>query len=494
MRKLSTYAMGLYAVLFIGSIVTILLKSIIAKESLGFGREALGIYTYFLSLNAVFALVFSFGLPDLLTKVTIDKTDYSKDFHRFGIGIMNVLTVAGIILTVLLWNVVDQVHLMAILIIGPTAMMPVSTAVLRGDLETRSEVTYRLLRRTSPLLFLILVITVGVWAGITSPNNMTPVYITVVSWYLGTAYIWRLLYKRGLIVGPAKLWEIVKQPWLRSRLVLSGSIWGAAIMGIIGGQGDRLIVGQSLGFAELGGYSGALLYYGLLGQILEVWGRLYITLFPREDNRTIEKYKRILSLTAVLLPMTGFMTLVAVPVTSWLVLDNTYTDVIPLYAILSFAFVYKATELVNLAMAITIEKPQINMKSTTTAVILYMPVLYVLVTNWGVFGAAASQVIFWGIYSSVQTLLFKEYLPEHARFSAKINIGTILIYALTMVAYFAVDNLIWRVLVPPALYIGLGHLFGLWNIRYLWKVGSELGGEFYRKLRKRSAPSTEGAQ
>lgn len=504
MRKLSSYAAGLYFVLIVGSLITIVIKSLITKR---FGVEAFGMYQYFLSLNTIATLFLSFGLPDLLTKTTSEKREFSHDFNRFAIALTFILTFVCVIAAIALWNVVDdRVYVMSLIIIGPSVMLPVATAIFRGDLSTKAEVVYRLFRRSAPLIFLLVALLLAVpptiqvpsiaptaatssWLQSLYPSNglspLTPVLTTVLGWFAGSLVLLYLIARRNLFIGPKDFLNVIRAPWLKRQMILSAAIWGAAITGALGGQADSLVIGNFLGYYELGEYAGALLYYSLLGQVLEVWGRLYVTLLPRDDNRTFYKYRRIMSLTLVMIPLFGFYTFTIIPITQNILLDDSLTMIVPLYGILSFAYVFRAVELVNLALAITVDKPNINAKSTAFGLVTYLPVMVLMITTIGVYGAAIGQVLFWTVYSIAQAFLFRKSHREHANFSARIALTTLVIYAVMMALYLVINNFIIGVAVCTVFYLAAGHFTGIWDMRYVVRTFSKIAADVRNRFTRR---------
>ncbi len=504
MRKLSSYAAGLYFVLVVGSVITIVIKSLITKR---FGVESFGMYQYFLSLNTIATLFLSFGLPDLLTKTTSEKRDFSHDFNRFAIALTFTLTFVCVFAAIALWNVVDdRVYIMSLMIIGPSVMLPVVTAIFRGNLSTKAEVVYRLFRRSAPLIFLLLALVLAVpptiqlpnlaatvvtspWLHSLYPSNglapLTPVVTTVLGWAAGSLVLLYLIARRNLFMGPKDFFNVLRAPWLKRQLLLSGAIWGAAITGALGGQADSLLIGNFLGYYELGEYAGALLYYSLLGQILEVWGRLYVTLLPRDDNRTFYKYRRIMSLTAVMIPLFAFYTFAIIPVTQNILLDDSLTMIVPLYGILSFAYIFRAIELVNLALAITVDRPDVNAKSTGFGLVTYLPVMVLMIATIGVYGAAIGQVLFWMVYSIAQAFLFRKTLPEHANFSARTALTTFVIYGAMMALYLVINNFIIGVAACTIFYLLAGHLTGIWDLRYIMRTFGKIAVDVRSRFTKR---------
>jgi O-antigen/teichoic acid export membrane protein len=386
-------------------------------------------------------------------------------------------------------------------------MLPIATAIFRGDLSTKAEVVYRLFRRAAPLIFLLVALVLAIppsvqlpnltpvpvtsdWLHSLYPSNglspLTPVLTTVLGWLAGSVVLLYLIARRNLFMGPRDFIRTLRAPWLRRQMLLSVSIWGAAITGALGGQADSLVIGNFIGYYELGEYAGALLYYSLLGQVLEVWGRLYVTLLPRDDNRSFYKYRRIMSLTSVMIPLFGFFTFVIIPVTQNILLDDSLTMIVPLYGILSFAYAFRAIELVNLAFAITVDKPDVNAKSTAFGLVTYLPVMVLMIATIGVYGAAIGQVLFWAIYSISQSFLFRKTHPEHANFSARTALTTFAIYAVMMAMYLVINNLVIGTIVCTVFYLGAGHLTGIWDLRYVWRTITKIAADVFQRFTKRS--------
>jgi O-antigen/teichoic acid export membrane protein len=459
MRRFSNYALGIYFTVFIGSAAGIVIKSLVARE---LGKESLGMYTYFISLNVISGIVFNLGLPSIITKVIAENQPYQRKLSAFSINLMLAIMALGAILSVVLWGRIDPVYSFSLLVLGPSALMPVVTAVFRGELTARDEIIYRLLRRISELLLILVFVIV-----LQQKTDFSPLIAGAVSWYVATALAVWMIFRRGLVAGFQSFVDILREPWLRTNLILSAALFLGNALTIIGGEVDKLIVGNFLGFADLGEYGAAILFFGLLGQVLEVVSGLYITIFPRDDNKTLPKYNKYTWVNLLCLPLIGLSTLLAIPFLSPILLGDGFVLVVPIFTLVSFSFVFKGIEMSNQALAIAIDKPYLTMQSTIWGIMIYVPLLYILVSNLGVYGAAIGQSFFWALYSIFQMYLLRKDAPEHMRSCASMLLRTLLVYCIALGVYFMVGETVWRYILPIVVYIVLGHVMNIWDGYFL---------------------------
>jgi O-antigen/teichoic acid export membrane protein len=201
--------------------------------------------------------------------------------------------------------------------------------------------------------------------------------------------------------------------------------------------------------------------------VLEVVSGLYITIFPRDDNKTLPKYNKYTWVNLLCLPLIGLSTLLAIPFLSPILLGDGFVLVVPIFTLVSFSFVFKGIEMSNQALAIAIDKPYLTMQSTIWGIMIYVPLLYILVSNLGVYGAAIGQSFFWALYSIFQMYLLRKDAPEHMRSCASMLLRTLLVYCIALGVYFMVGETVWRYILPIVVYIVLGHVMNIWDGYFL---------------------------
>jgi O-antigen/teichoic acid export membrane protein len=320
-------------------------------------------------------------------------------------------------------------------------------------------------------------------------RDALPVYAVLASWYLATLFLLYLMWRRRLFIVPRRFLRILREPWLRTNLLFSGSLWLATIVTIIGSQSDSLLVGSYLGYVELAEYGAAVLFYGLLAQILEVLGNMFVTVFPRGNNREIGPYKTIVSMNILIIPLMGLATLFSIEFLANFLLSEKYTLVTPIFMVLSFSLVFRSLELANRALAITVNQPQINTKATLLTIAIYIPGLWALVARIGLFGAAISDMFFWGSYTLLQIYFMRHSLREHATYSARAALLGTVVYAATIVVYFLMPTLALRMTAPIIVYLLFGHALRLWDLRQAFKIATQLVAQYSRPLSRRAPAS-----
>jgi O-antigen/teichoic acid export membrane protein len=475
--KFFKYAFAVYMTFLWGSVIGMIIKSLVAKE---LGKDAFGQYTFMVSLVVVMGSVFTFGLPDVMTKAIAEKRDYSGVFNRFALTLVLALTIASTLIGVITWGTIEEVYSIALLALGPVTLMPIANAIFRGEIATKHESSYRFLRRVLELGLMVVFIFVFSQSG-----NLIPVYAILISWYLASAYVIFLLRRRQLLLGPQQFMATLKQSWLRRNMSFAGFLWLAGIITILGNQADTLIVGTYLGFTDLGEYGGALLFNTLIGQVIGAMDSIFVSIMAREENRELNRYQNLIGLNVLIVPLFSLALLPFIGFLTPILLDDTYKLVLPLFALMSLMFVFKSVEPVNRAVFISIDRPQGNTQSTILAVVLYLPTLLILVSRWQLAGAAISFVLFWVLYNGIQIYLLKKYLPVHAHISARMTLVSFAIFLIALAAYFVVPDPVLSAALPTLLYVGLGQITGLWDLRQAVRLGREL---INRRMQKRPVP------
>jgi len=474
--KFSSYAFAVYMTLFWGSAVGVLIKSLIAKD---LSKGSFGMYTYLVSLIVVMNSVFSLGLPDVQIKLIAEGKPFAGDFSRFALTIALLMLAVSSVIALATWGLIPEIYSITLLALGPVSIMPMANAIFRGELSGKRESSYRLLRRIFELGVLVALL-----FALNLRTDMAPAYATLASWYLATLYLLYIMRGRTLFLRPRRFLNVLRQPWLRQSVSLSGFLWVASIITILGAQADNLVVGAHLGFVELGEYGAALLFNGLIGQVFEALDSIFVSILPRGKYREIASYQMFISFNMLVIPLLNLLMLPFIPALAHLLLDESYTLVVPLFAVASFIFVFKSVELVNQAMFITIDRPKDKTRATIYTVAIYLPVLWLLVSRLHLLGAAFSFVIFWALYNAILMVLLKPHLPEHAQASARMTLLAFGSYLASVIAFFILG--VFGGFVAPLLYVGLGQVLGLWDVRVLARVVWQLAQQTSRRLQRAS--------
>jgi O-antigen/teichoic acid export membrane protein len=234
-------------------------------------------------------------------------------------------------------------------------------------------------------------------------------------------------------------------------------------MAIIGHQADQFIVTGELGYLPMAEYAAAFAFVGLLNQPISVLSRIFIVTFASGFYLDVEKYRRASSLNMAFISTLGLaVTVVSIPLTPIIFTDD-YKLAPTLAAILSVAFVFKAVEVLNTALTIARDYPAANRDSKIWTTVLYVPLAFVFVWQWGVVGAAWSNVLSWGGYALIHAVYMGRRLPEHAAHTYRETILGTLLYGL-VIGLMLWLKLGWLGLILIPLYLVVGHAMRLWDL------------------------------
>jgi O-antigen/teichoic acid export membrane protein len=156
-------------------------------------------------------------------------------------------------------------------------------------------------------------------------------------------------------------------------------------------------------------------------------------------------------------------TVLAIPLTP-IFFGEDYTLAPILTAILSVSFVFKSVEVLNTAFTIANDYPQANFYSKVWALVIYLPSAFLLVSNFGVIGAACSNVISWGSYAMIHARYMGKKLPEHAAHTLRHGMVGTTLYIVIIALVLYIDQ-IWFIFLAIPLYLVMGHLLRLWNLK-----------------------------
>lgn len=472
-KKIATYSVGLYAVTIFASILRVALRSIIAKS---LGKEAFGTFSYFTSAQTLGVSLLAFGMVRSLAKHVAASAKENKEYDLVVNAILAIVIFLSIALAgvaLLLLNYVDWVWVWLLISIGPSAIFTIAQATLRGQFDRNRELTAAFLN----------VIFQGIGVAIfvlLFPSPKAPVIGLVVSnVVMAFAILVYFIYRRRTAWKLSAFRTIYASPEFKSLLILSAPLWLTEILAVISDQADVFVVQGQLGYVVLAEYGAAFTFIGLLSKPTSVLSRIFLVTFASGFYTDIEKYKQVASINSAFISTLGLAaTVLAIPLTPVL-FGADYTLAPLLTAILSVSFVFKSVEVLNTAFTIANDYPLANFYSKVWTLVIYLPAAFLLVHYFGVIGAAISNVISWGSYALIHAWYMGKRLPEHAAHTTRHGLLGTTLYV-SVIAVVLLVNQIWFILLAVPLYLGLGHLLKLWNLRQVPDLVDRLLPERFR--------------
>ena len=471
LKKVVAYSFSLYSAALFASLLRVLVKSYIAKDV---GKEALGMYSYYMTLLLLGSAVLAFGLKRAVAKqVAAEKEE--QHFAPLVAGVMALAAAASLVLgvlAVLLYGRIETVYLLALVSVGPMTLFELATATLRGQFDQRREVG-------------ALIIAVLVQAGcVVAASQLlhieqAPVLgLTLAYGLLAVGVLFYFIRRFPYCWRPSNLAAEYRSAGFRLLLALSAPIWISDILAIVGHQADQLIVQGRLGYGALAEYAAAFTFIGLMDQPMTVLSRVFLVTFAGGHYHDPEPFYQASGLNLALFSLLGFgVTMVAYPLTP-LIFSPEFSLTPVLVLILSISSIFNSVEVMNSSLAIARDYPRANRDARLWTTVLYIPLAFWLVSRWGVIGAAWSSVFSWACYGVLQAFFLRVRLPAQALASLRqMLLGTGLYMAALAVVWLSGSG--WLILLVAPLYYGLGQLLKLWDVR--------LAVEIFRRLKPGSA-------
>ncbi len=454
-KKFVTYSISLYAATIFAAAIGVLIKSLIAKT---IGKEALGIYFYFITVTTLGGAVLAFGLGRTLAKYVAEKRNgEGGEVVGSVLALQAVISVVLAAVGFLTWGHIELVYSLALIAVGPFTFFDLACAVLRGQLDRNREV---------PAVFLAALLRLmSVWLCVSLIGNIWSPTVGLVLAYLSVAvlslayFIWR----HPEWWRPRPLIRTYSETAFWTLMGLAAPLWMTDVLAIISDQADRFLVQGQLGYVVLAEYSAAFTLISLIGQPVAVMSRMYLVTFARGFYTEAAKYRRIVAINLAFIPCIALgVVALAEPLTR-ILFTAEYTLVPTLVAILSIASVTKSAEVMNTAFTIAQDYPQINRNAKIGTTLIYLPTAFFLVRTYGVMGAAWSYVLSWAAYALIHMGFMRRRLPDHAACAFRLTLAGLALYAVVLAAMRFSSLGLFSVLFAP-LYLGLGHALRIWDL------------------------------
>lgn len=457
-KKIATYSVGLYTVTIFASVIRVILKSYIAKS---LGKEAFGTFSYFMSAQTLGVSLIAFGMARSLAKHVAASSKENKEYDSMVSSVLSIIIAISIALTgiaFLILGLVDWIWVWLLINVGPQAIFLIAQSTLRGQFDRNRELTAAFLN--------VVIQAVGVAAYVFFfPSPKAPVIgFVIANVLIAVGILVYFIYRQRSAWNFSVFHDVYRSAEFKSLLFLSAPLWLTEILAVVSDQADVFIVQGQLGYVVLAEYGAAFTFIGLLSKPTSVLSRIFLVTFAGGFYTDIEKYEQVAAVNSAFISTLGLAaTVLAIPLTP-IIFGEGYTMAPILTAILSVSFVFKSIEVLNTALTIAIDYPQSNFYSKMWTLLIYIPSAYFLVYHFGVIGAACSNVISWGSYALIHAWYMSKKLPKHATYTIRHSLlGTVLY--VSVIAIVLLINQIWFIILAVPLYLGMGHLLRLWDLK-----------------------------
>jgi O-antigen/teichoic acid export membrane protein len=403
----------------------------------------------------------AFGMARSLAKYVASSSKENKEYDSMVSSVLTIIVALSIALTgvaLLLLGLVDWLWVWLLINVGPQVIFLIAQSTLRGQFDRNRELTAAVLN--------VVIQTAGVAVYVFFfPSPKAPVMGFVVANVLIAAGILAyFIYRQRSAWRFSVFHDVYRSAQFKSLLFLSAPLWLTEILAVVSDQADVFIVQGQLGYIVLAEYGAAFTLIGLLSKPTSVLSRIFLVTFAGGFYTDIKKYEQVAAINSAFISTLGLAaTVLAIPLTP-IIFGVDYTLAPLLTAILSVSFVFKSIEVLNTALTIAIDYPQSNLYSKIWTLIIYIPSAYILVYHFGVIGAACSNVISWGSYALIHAWYMGKKLPDHAAYTVRHSLlGTVLY--VSVISIVLLINQIWVIVLAVPLYLGMGHLLQLWDLK-----------------------------
>jgi O-antigen/teichoic acid export membrane protein len=341
--------------------------------------------------------------------------------------------------------------------VGPAILFDTACSTLRGQFDRNREVIALLIGAVTQAACVTVVVLLT-WDARAPVWGLTIAYVLLA---LSTLAYFRKRFAAAW--QPEQLWQTYQSGQVLSILTLASPLWVSDILDIVINQADQLIVQGRLGYNALAEYAAALTFIGLSEQPITILSRVSLVTFASGFYNEFEQYKQVTSLNLFFFTVLslGVVALCA-PLTPVL-FTSAYTLVPLLVMILSTSCVMHSVEVINSSLTIAQDYPQANRNAKIWITVLYIPLAIFLVSSFGVYGAAWSNVAVWTGYALIHALYMRKRLPLHAQHTFRsLLLGSVLYFGVIGAVWLLKSS--WWALPAIPVYLGLGQLLGLWDL------------------------------
>lgn len=249
-----------------------------------------------------------------------------------------------------------------------------------------------------------------------------------------------------------------------------GPLWIAGAAFLVNNQITAGFIDGTLGRVELGmwGVVGTTMLF--IAKPLQIIQRITLPILSREKGEIFTGFKHLVQLNLLFFPLLAIGVLGAYPLLLSFKGLGKYSSTWPLLAVVIAASPSMAVEFVVAAVSMARNLPHNNRNAHVLTACFNVPITWILVKFWGLWGAALSQAVYTILFGGTMFWFTRKDLPEFVRFAVK-NLAAALVAlvgAILLMAYASSATL--AALPAMALYLFLSWIFGVWR----WREFAEL--------------------
>ena len=385
-------------------------------------------------------------------------------------GVLTFFVAAWLILTVtagILHQKLDWIFVLILLAVGPATIFELATSTLRGQFDQKREVAALLIAAVLQAACILLLIQL-------THSYQAPVWGLAISYILLGLGV--LLYFGRRYAGewkPAQVLGFYRSGSFRSLILLAAPLWTVDILGILSNQSDQLILRNRLGYSALAEYAAAFTFIGLMDQPITILSRVFLVTFAGGYYNEYNHYRQVTSLNLAFFSILSFGVIaISRPLTP-ILFTSEYQMVPYLVMILSITNIISSIEVVNSSLTIAVDYPQANRNAKLFTTLVYIPSAILLVSRFGIYGAAWSNVGSWLGYALLHAFYMRKRLPDHSRYAMRSFMISTTLYTGTIFALWYFKS-IWLILAAVPVYLLLGQVFRLWDLSQLPQLARRL--------------------
>jgi len=465
-KKVLSYSVGLYVAALVMSGMRIGVKSLIAKT---LPKEALGSYAYFNTVLLLGGALLALGLKRTLAKEVAARKE-EKSFTPLVTGVLVFFVAASLILTILagvLNQKLDWIYVMILIALGPATIFELATATLRGQLDQKREVSALIIAAALQAVCILLLIQL-------TRSYKAPVWGMAITYILLALGV--LLYFGRRYAAEWKPRQVIgfyQSGGFRTLIMLAVPLWAVDILGIMSHQSDQLILRNQLGYSALAEYAVAFTFIGLMDQPITILSRVFLVTFAGGYYNEFSHYRQVTSLNLAFFSILSFGVIaISRPLTP-ILFTSEYQMVPFLVMILSITNIISSIEVVNSSLTIAVDYPQANRNAKFWTTLFYIPSAIFLVSRFGVYGAAWSNVGSWLGYALLHAFYMRRRLPKHSALAMRSFLISTALYTSAIFAVWYFKSF-WLALAAIPVYLLLGQALRLWDLSQLPQLARRL--------------------
>lgn len=444
LREIYRYTGLLYGANIVTSVITLLVTVMITRHM---SRGEFGMYGIFQAYFLLFAYTAGLGISQTTVQFVAGRRLPLAQLHTLVAAALAIIGVCCISGSLLLLYLGDRLAGLALLAVPAYQLYEVALGYARGKVKRHREAGILLLSSLLTSLFVVVM-------TLHFPDDRGPIYGQICG-----AYITAALLLSGFFLGRPHRFGPVQRVGLRRFNRTAAPVYAAAALFAIAESFDRFVVRRYLGFAIVGQYVLALTFLNIVNKPISLLSRVLLSHFsmieaPGRSGEDHASFEDIIRLNLFLIPVFALIVVGALRPALGLFLTKNYSLSFSLFAVISIIVVLKSVELVSSSLLIAKRTPMTNVYTQLVSVVVYVPLVLLLIRQFGVFGVAVGVVLRWLLMSVVQAIQMRRMkMPTGASLLAR----SLIAYGVALLFFRAAPWLMFLV------YIGIGFALQLWT-------------------------------